>query len=287
MSEPPNQAEQLLAFVRSHAPMLVLTGAGCSTQSGLGDYRDRQGHWKRQQPMTGQRFLADESARKRYWARSALGWPLFQAARPNRAHHGIRALQENGLVQQLVTQNVDGLHQRSGSTDVIDLHGRLDSVSCTSCGHSQSRNDFQQVLLADNPVLSRLSATAAPDGDADLEEINFDVLSIPHCPACHVGIVKPDVVFFGENVPRETVATITDQLTRSKALFVVGSSLMVYSGFRFCRRAAEAGIPIVIVNQGVTRADDLATHKWEMDCGDAMQWLADGMCVETRQSSNE
>lgn len=265
---------QLLSFAATNAPLLVLTGAGCSTRSGLGDYRDRQGQWKRQQPMTGQRFMADESARKRYWARSALGWPLFQAAQPNDAHHGLASLQTSGLIQQLVTQNVDGLHQRAGSANVIDLHGRLDSVSCTRCSHNQHRDDFQRQLMAANPQLATLSAAAAPDGDADITETNFDALHIPGCPACQTGIVKPDVVFFGENVPRETVATITEQLMQSKGLLVVGSSLMVYSGFRFCRRASDADIPIALVNQGVTRADDLATLKCNVECGVAMTRLA-------------
>lgn len=270
---------QLLDFVRSHGPLLVLTGAGCSTHSGLGDYRDRHGQWKRQQPMTGQRFLGDETARKRYWARSALGWPVFQAAQPNAAHHGIRALQVNGLIQQLVTQNVDGLHQRAGSTNVIDLHGRLDSVSCTQCQHSLPRDQFQEQLLDANPLLTQLSATAAPDGDADLTDIDFDQLMIPACLSCGTGIVKPDVVFFGENVPREMVAAVTDQLARSRALLVVGSSLMVYSGFRFCRRAAEVGIPIAIVNQGVTRADTMAHYKWDLECGSAMHNLASNLAT--------
>lgn len=259
--------------------VIVLSGAGCSTASGLGDYRDTSGQWKRKQPITGQVFQNDKAARHRYWARSAVGWPAFRQASPNQAHHALVQLESNGVVDHLITQNVDGLHQQAGQQSVIDLHGVLKSVSCVACGFEQSRDDFQQQLLANNPWLAGLSADYAPDGDADLKTDEamidkLDSMRVPDCPHCH-DLMKPDVVFFGENVPKERVALAMEQLRQADVLLVAGSSLMVYSGFRFCRDAQQRGQPIVIINNGQTRADDIASAKIGGDCGEQLTLLAE------------
>ncbi|MFK8075147.1 MAG: NAD-dependent protein deacetylase [Granulosicoccus sp.] len=253
--------------------LFVLTGAGCSTASGLGDYRDKAGQWKRKQPITGQTFIGDELARKRYWARSFVGWPSFSKAQPSSSHKALQQLEERNLIATLVTQNVDQLHQKAGHKRVVDLHGRLSTVSCIDCGFEQSRDDYQQQLHAANRWLSALTADYAPDGDADLEIDNLSRLVVPPCPACD-GLMKPDVVFFGENVGKSTVADCMDNLRSSDVLVVVGSSLMVYSGFRFCRDAQRRNQPIVIVNNGKTRADELALLKIEGDCGQRLQRLS-------------
>ena len=254
----------------------MLGGAGCSTAAGLGDYRDRAGRWKRKQPITGQTFRADEPMRKRYWARSSVGWPAFSAARPVAAHRALARLQRAGAAPHLVTQNVDRLHSEAGHRDVIDLHGRLDRTVCLGCGTGGSRDAFQARLLDANPWLAGLSAAHAPDGDADLELADVERLAVPACERCG-GMIKPDVVFFGENVPRERVELAMARLAASDALVVAGSSLMVFSGFRFARAAAAAGQPIAIVNEGVTRADDLATLLVGGDVGRRLGALADAV----------
>lgn len=267
------QDTALFQFVEKHPKLFVLTGAGCSTASGLGDYRDTNGKWKRRQPITGQVFINDELARKRYWARSSVGWPSFSRARPGSAHYALTSLQEAGFINQLVTQNVDELHQKAGHEGVVDLHGVLSSVSCVKCFRSISRDDFQIQLLDANPWLESLTAAYAPDGDADLQVSNLETLTVPACAHCD-NLLKPDVVFFGENVPRDTVQFSLQALENSDALLVIGSSLMVYSGFRFCRDAQKRGQAIAIVNNGITRADEFANLKVEGDCGQRMQSLA-------------
>lgn len=271
---PADENDQALAqLVRTHPRLFVLTGAGCSTASGLGDYRNERGEWKRKQPITGQAFRENRQLRQRYWARSAIGWPAFSSAQPAAAHQALQQLQSTGTVRHLVTQNVDELHQKAGHQGVIDLHGVLSQVSCLSCGRSEHRDHFQVRLTAANPWLLELSAAYAPDGDADLETRQSDQLQIPNCSACD-GMMKPDVVFFGENVPQQRVQQAFAQLDDADALLVAGSSLMVFSGFRFCRHAASKGQPVIIVNQGLTRADDLATLKLKGDVGLRLQTLA-------------
>lgn len=262
--------QALLEFIEAHPRLFVLTGAGCSTASGLGDYRDQQGQWKRNKPITGQVFINDEAARKRYWARSSVGWPLFSRAQPGPAHTALRELQLARRLTCLVTQNVDQLHQKAGHQGVMDLHGVLGTASCLQCGSSESRDDYQLRLLQDNPWLATLSAAHAPDGDADLDITALNHMHIPQCRNCD-GMMKPDVVFFGENVPADAVRTAMAALRSADALLVVGSSLMVYSGFRFCRDAHNRGQPIALLNQGLTRADDLASVKIEGDCGRRLQ----------------
>ncbi len=265
--------QKLLDFVRQHPRLFVLTGAGCSTASGLGDYRDARGQWKRRQPITGQVFIGDEGARKRYWARSFVGWPSFSRAQPGPAHHALAALQQAGRIELLVTQNVDELHQKAGHEEVLDLHGVLGTVSCIACGHSLSRDDFQIELLAHNAWLASLTAAHAPDGDADLEPDNLEQMHVPPCTRCGA-LMKPDVVFFGENVPRAHVERAMNALASADALLVAGSSLMVYSGFRFCRAAQNNGQAIVLINDGLTRADSLAALKVGGDCGQRLQTMS-------------
>ncbi len=247
----------------------MLTGAGCSTDSGIPDYRDADGAWKRTPPIQFQAFMRDDLTRRRYWARSLVGWRRFGGARPNAAHRALAHLEHLGHVELLVTQNVDGLHQAAGSTQVLDLHGRLDQVRCTGCRDVTPRARLQETLVALNPGWAHLDARTAPDGDADLDGLDFASFTVPDCAQCG-GVLKPDVVFFGENVPRDRVETAMQHLHRSDALLVVGSSLMVLSGFRFARAAADAGVPIAAVNLGRTRADDLAALKVEAPCGEAL-----------------
>jgi NAD-dependent SIR2 family protein deacetylase len=261
----------LFEFVRRHPRLFVLTGAGCSTASGIPDYRDETGAWKHRPPLLYAEFVGSASARRRYWARAFVGWRRIANARPNAAHRAMAALEASGSVGCLVTQNVDGLHQRAGARNVIDLHGRLDRVICIACGASLSRDDVQSLLAAWNPAFADLAAGEAPDGDARLEG-PFDEFRVPECPACG-GVLKPDVVFFGENVPRPRVKAAEAALQAADAMLVVGSSLMVFSGYRFATAARRLGKPVAAVNRGRTRADDLLALKVEDDCGAALQAL--------------
>ncbi len=255
-----------LAFRRR---LLALTGAGCSTESGIPDYRDLDGAWKRRPPMSFEQFVGSRRARQRYWARSGAGWRRFAASIPNPGHRALAELETTGRLAGLVTQNVDGLHQRAGSGRVVELHGSLDWVECLGCSISFRRADFQRELESRNPRLADLSGPQAPDGDTDLDDSLTDLIEVPDCPACG-GVLKPGVVFFGESVPRDRVLRSFQLLGEADGLLVAGSSLMVWSGFRFARRAAELGIPIAIVNLGRTRADELATLKVEVPCGEAL-----------------
>lgn len=275
----------ILNFISADTRVFALTGAGCSTRSGLGDYRDQSGQWKRAQPITGQTFRHDQAARHRYWARSAVGWPAFNHAQPNASHVALRQLQTQGVMQSLITQNVDRLHQKAGHENVIDLHGVLATVSCLDCHSQLSRNEFQSKLISANPWLSELSASFAPDGDADLDADNkvqqlLAAMRVPFCEQCG-GLIKPDVVFFGENVPKPRVEKAMDALRNNDVLLVAGSSLMVFSGYRFCRDAAQRDQPIIIVNKGVTRADELASVKLNADCGDVLTWLSTNVKTQT------
>lgn len=267
MSPASTVAARLADWLHAHRRVFVLTGAGCSTESGIPDYRDANGAWKRSQPVTWQAFVREPATRSRYWARSFVGWPRVAQAGPNRTHRALVALEQRDHVSLLVTQNVDGLHQRAGSRSVVDLHGRIDTVRCLACDVRMPREDVQATLAACNPDWAAHCAGTAPDGDADVEDTGGFVP--PQCAACG-GMLKPDVVFFGENVPRERVGDAQAALARSDAVLVVGSSLMVYSGYRFARMAREAGLPLAILTRGVTRADALATLKLDADCGDTL-----------------
>ncbi|MGB7298784.1 MAG: NAD-dependent protein deacetylase [Burkholderiaceae bacterium] len=262
-------ATALQAFIDAHPRLFVLTGAGCSTGSGIPDYRDTAGHWKRPQPMTYQAFTDSEAARRRYWARSLVGWPVIRNARPNSAHHALNTLEATGRISLLVTQNVDGLHQKAGAQNVVDLHGRIDAVICLQCRERSERDSFQQILSEMNPNWATRQVEVAPDGDADIDETDFSDFLLPACTHCN-GILKPDVVFFGESVPRDRVQAATTALESSDALLIVGSSLMVFSGFRFARHAAQLGLPIASVTRGVGRADDLLTLKIDSACDEVL-----------------
>ena len=260
---------ELAEFLERHERLFVLTGAGCSTDSGIPDYRDAEGGWKRAPPVTLQAFLGAAAVRRRYWARSRAGWPRFRRARPNAAHRALAQLERAGRIELLVTQNVDRLHQAAGSEAVVDLHGRLDFVRCMDCERREPREDFQHELERLNPAWAPLTAREAPDGDADLEGLDFERFAVPGCTACG-GLVKPDVVFFGESVPLERVERAMTALIEADAMLVVGSSLMVYSGYRFARAAARAGRPIAAVNLGRTRADELLALKIARPCAEAL-----------------
>ena len=265
----------LQRWIAEHRHVFVLTGAGCSTASGIPDYRDEQGEWKRRPPVMYQAFRADAATYRRYWARAYAGWPRFTAAEPGAAHHALAAWERAGTLARLVTQNVDGLHQRAGSRAVIDLHGRLDVVVCLGCGARTSRAVVQAAMAAANTRWDA-AAVAAPDGDADIDTTAVERFQPPRCDSCG-GLLKPDVVFFGENVPGERYEDAREALARAEALLVAGSSLMVYSGFRFVRQAHEAGLPIAIVNRGRTRGDEFADLKVEGDVGTLLtQVLGDG-----------
>jgi len=252
-------------WIADHHRVFVLTGAGCSTASGIPDYRDEDGEWKRRPPVMFQAFRTQESTYRRYWARAYAGWPRFTAAEPGAAHHAFATWERAGSLARLVTQNVDGLHQRAGSRAVIDLHGRLADVICPMCRDRTSRAAVQEAMAAANAQWNAASL-AAPDGDADIDAAAIESFEAPRCGRCG-GLLKPDVVFFGENVPSARYEEAREALAGADALLVAGSSLMVYSGFRFVRQAHEAGLPIAIVNRGRTRGDEFASLKVEGDVG--------------------
>lgn len=270
-STPGWQIAALADFMRRHPRLFLLTGAGISTGSGIPDYRDAQGEWKQSPPVQFEAFMAELSTRRRYWARSLAGWRYFGRAVPNAAHVAVATLQQRGHVDLLCTQNVDGLHQAAGSRDVVDLHGRLDTVRCMACAYRTPRAALQQILELHNPAWADAAGPARADGDVQLEG-DFSAFVVPQCPLCH-GVLKPDVVFFGERVPRERVEACFDSIRRADAMLVIGSSLMVYSGFRFAEAAAAAGKPLAAINVGRMRADSLLTLKVEQAAEGALPAL--------------
>ena len=249
---------------------MVLTGAGCSTDSGIPDYRDQAGQWKRKPPVQQRDFVTYHATRQRYWARSLIGWRHFSRAEPNDAHRALARLEAAGRIRHLITQNVDGLHQQAGSRAVTDLHGRLDQVECLACKARMPRGEMQQLLEARNPEWSALSAAHAPDGDADLDGRDFTRFHVPACDACG-GMLKPAVVFFGDSIPAASTQAALAEVRGADALLVVGSSLMVWSGFRLVREAAERGIAVAALNLGLTRADGLLHLKLAASCADTLR----------------
>ncbi len=249
---PSPSLDELERFVRGRS-CAVLTGAGCSTESGIPDYRGPETKRRARNPITYQEYVRDEATRARYWARSAIGWPRFRAARPNDAHRALAALEEAGHVNGVITQNVDRLHHAAGSRRVIELHGALAQVRCLECGEIEHRDSLQERILALNPGWDAEATEIAPDGDVDLPEDATQGFCVPQCRRCHHGQLKPNVVFFGENVPKPTVARAFSLLDDADALLVVGSSLAVYSGYRFVKKAAACDKPIAIANLGQTR----------------------------------
>ncbi|MGI9199990.1 MAG: NAD-dependent protein deacetylase [Woeseiaceae bacterium] len=261
--------DTLQRFLESTPSLTVLTGAGVSTGSGIPDYRDSDGNSKVKTPIQFPEFVGSERSRQRYWARSFVGWQRFSKAAPNRAHRALVNMEADGRIDTLITQNVDGLHREAGSQNLIDLHGDLAVVVCLQCDHRLARSDYQQQLQEANEHWHTTVFAIKPDGDAELAETNLAAFKVPRCDDCG-GVLKPDVVLFGENVPRDRVAEASASVERSDGLLILGSSLMVFSGFRFARQAHALGKPIAIVNQGKTRADDLATVKVTGDCAEAL-----------------
>ena len=267
-----DQHEELADFVSQHQPLLVITGAGCSTAAGIPDYRDENGQWKQKQPMDIRDFTASESNRKRYWARSMHGFPIVAAAKPAGVHHALRNIETAGLLQHVITQNVDGLHQQAGSEKVLELHGNLHWVICLDCGHRIPRREIQNSLLELNQGFESQAGELAPDGDVHLQHVDYDKFKLLPCPVCS-GILKPDVVFYGESVPKDLVRTAYSLTENCAAILVLGSSVMVYSAYRFCKRATALSKPLATVNIGVTRADAELALKLEVDCGEALMEL--------------
>lgn len=261
---------ELARFLSNHRRIVALTGAGCSTGSGIPAYRDESGRWRRRQPIFYQDFLNDEVMRRRYWARSFFGWPIMRQAGPGGTHAALAALAGAGNVSGLITQNVDGLHQRAGHADVIELHGGLERVLCLECGLGSAREELQQRLELLNPDWAPEVLAINPDGDADLDEQSYPGFRIAGCSDCG-GTLKPDVVFFGESVPRARLAAADRLIEDADAMLIVGTSLVVWSGYRLARQAAERGIPIVAVNNGLTRADGMLEFKLEGDCGAVLE----------------
>ena len=265
------QGDAFLERLASSLPALALTGAGVSVGTGIPTYRDENGTWLRSAPITHQEFIRDARQRQRYWGRSLIGWPAVREARPAPAHRALVQLQVGGAVSHIVTQNVDRLHQRAGSDGVTDLHGRLDRVICLDCQQPECREQLQDRLQRLNPNIISQAVAARPDGDADLPESAVDEVRVADCRACG-GTLMPDVVFFGGSIPPPRVADARLALQRSASLLVVGSSLQVYSGFRFCRWAQADNQPVFIINPGVTRADSMA-WKWAVDADSGLSAL--------------
>ena len=275
--------DSLLTILESRGRWVALTGAGISSASGIPTYRDHKGTWLGSQPIQHDEFISDSSKRQRYWSRSALGWPRVSAAQPNESHAALVKLEQAGLLAGVITQNVDRLHQRAGSQRVIDLHGRLDRVKCLDCSYVTSREAIQNWINSHNTLPNTSSLTLRPDGDADLPAHYVSDFHVPHCRACG-GVVMPEVVFFGGTVPRPVVDECYQMIDAAEGMLVVGSSLSVYSGLRFCRYAVNQEKPLIILNQGQTRADDLCTHKFSHSPFTLMAQCADHFLSQEQET---
>jgi NAD+-dependent protein deacetylase sirtuin 4 len=264
-----------LASVLRGRRLVALTGAGCSTESGIPDYRGPETRHRTIRPILGPDFVRSTETRVRYWARSMLGWPVLASARPNDAHRALAALEERGALLGLLTQNVDRLHRAAGSRRVIELHGAVAEVECLDCAAIEARAEVQERLVDQNRAWIEASSMgrAAADGDAELDEDRVASFRVVACLACG-GRLKPRVVFFGDNVPRPVVEQAFAMLGGAEALLVVGTSLTVFSGYRFVRRAAELRIPVAIVNIGPTRGDHAATIRVDGRAGSVLPDLA-------------
>jgi NAD-dependent SIR2 family protein deacetylase len=271
----------ILADLVAAGDAVILSGAGLSTESGIPDYRGPTGLARRATPMTYQAFTGSAAARRRYWARSHLGWRNIARARPNHGHRAVAELDRRGLLGGIITQNVDGLHRVAGASGVTELHGSLHRVTCLSCGQRTSRTDLHRRLTAANPGWDAESAALInPDGDAVLGDDATEVFQVVDCASCH-GVLKPDVVFFGENVPPQRVEACYALVERASSLIVLGSSLTVMSGFRYVRHAARRRVPVVIVNQGSTRGDEYATATLDAPLGRVLGALV--VAIEDRR----
>ena len=265
--------DDLVALVRAGG-VVVLSGAGLSTESGIPDYRGPSGAARPATPMTYQAFTGDPLARRRYWARSQLGWKVIARAQPNAGHLAVAALQDAGLLDGIVTQNVDGLHTAAGARELVELHGNLDRVVCLGCGRLSPRAELDRRLREANPEWQAEATALKPDGDVDLADEAVQSFRVVDCEACG-GMLKPDVVFFGENVPRERVQHCFALVESARSLLVLGSSLTVMSGYRFVLRAAKHGIPVGIVNGGATRGDDKASVRIDAPLGEVLPALVE------------
>ena len=272
-TDPPAQVDALVQLVRDRQ-VVVLTGAGCSTESGIPDYRGPDTPPRPRPPIQHREFIDHAHTRQRYWARSALGWSRFSAARPNAAHAALAELEHRGAIAGLITQNVDSLHGAAGSRSVVELHGALARVRCLDCAEVTTRDALQARLAAANPAwFDRTQRVVlAPDGDSDLADELVAEFAMVACDAC-AGTLMPDVVFFGGSVPRATLDAAWALFDRAAVLLVVGSSLTVFSGYRFVRRAAERGIPVAILNRGPTRGDVHAALRIDARAGLALGQL--------------
>jgi NAD-dependent SIR2 family protein deacetylase len=270
----PGAVEELAALVRPGG-VLVLSGAGLSTESGIPDYRGPTGALRRATPMTYQTFVGNPAARRRYWARSHLGWRTVSRAVPNAGHAAVAALQRAGLLCGIVTQNVDGLHQAAGATGVIELHGSLADVTCLTCGDLLPRGELDRRLREANPAFDATVGSVNPDGDVELADAELTAFHVVDCGVCGAGTLKPDVVFFGESVPRARVDRCFTLVEAARAVLVLGSSLTVMSGRRFVLAALRRGIPVAIVNQGATPVDDRATLTVHAPLGVVLPRLVD------------
>jgi NAD-dependent SIR2 family protein deacetylase len=273
--------ERLVDLARAGSTV-VLSGAGLSTESGIPDYRGPSGAARPATPMTFQTFTGSVDARRRYWARSHLGWRVIARAAPNAGHRAVAALEQAGLLAGTITQNVDGLHSAAGSREVVELHGNLDRVLCLSCGERSSREELDARLRAANRAWTAQVLAVNPDGDVSLPDDDLARFRTVDCRACG-GVLKPDVVFFGETVPPDRVAACFSLVDRAAALLVLGSSLTVMSGYRFVLHAAKLGIPIAIVNQGVTRGDTKASLLVDAPLGQVLPRLVEHVELLARQ----
>lgn len=250
---------------KSLSSWLVITGAGISQSSGIPTYRNKAGEWKASEPIQHQDFINSIETQKRYWARSAVGWPKLNQASPNIVHKTLVELENRSSLTGVITQNVDRLHQQSGQKTVVDLHGRVDRVRCLQCGVYEERAVIQTHLIAANPFLKELNGEMAPDGDANIENEIAAQITLVKCQRCG-GAIIPDVVFYGGTIPAETHEKTKELYQQSEGLLVLGSSLMVYSSYRFCKQAVADRKPLIIINQGITRADSIASLKLDADC---------------------
>ncbi|XP_023943758.2 NAD-dependent protein deacylase Sirt4 [Bicyclus anynana] len=281
--KPPGQDDfqKLRDFLRKHDKYLILTGAGISTESGIPDYRSEEvGLYARSnhKPIQYQEFVKYPKVRQRYWARNFVGWPRFSSIKPNATHYAIRELEKIGKVTAVVTQNVDRLHHRAGSENVIELHGSGYVVKCLNCPYEIDRFELQEILLKMNPSMQASINMIRPDGDVELSKDQVEQFKTPLCPVCE-GPLKPDIIFFGDNVPKERVEKVRNQVSASDAVFVLGSSLTVYSSYRIILQAKEENKQIAVLNIGPTRADDIVDLKISTKCGDILTDLTNSICT--------
>ncbi|XP_026314244.1 NAD-dependent protein deacylase Sirt4 [Hyposmocoma kahamanoa] len=281
--KPPDQKDfdKLREFLIKHEKLLILTGAGISTESGIPDYRSEEvGLYARSnhKPVQYQEFVKYPKVRQRYWARNFIGWPRFSAVKPNSTHHSIRTLEKAGKVTAVVTQNVDRLHHKAGSENIIELHGTGYIVKCLKCPYEIDRAQLQDVMMRNNPSMENSITMIRPDGDVELSKEQVDNFKTPLCPKCE-GPLKPDIVFFGDNVPKNRVEQVKKEVSRSDSVFILGSTLTVYSSYRIILQAKEEQKSIAVLNIGPTRADDIVDLKISTKCGDILPELCNSICT--------